>query len=73
MKLTLGPKSVNIYTLIVLIVRFKYMGERRNFGCKISATSSGWESIIKVDLRNIGCEDVNWIKLAQDRIQLCLL
>jgi hypothetical protein len=28
-----------------------------------------WEDNIKLDLREIGIDGVNWIKLAQDRIQ----
>jgi hypothetical protein len=28
-----------------------------------------WESNIKMDLREIGCEDGRWIELAQDRVQ----
>jgi len=28
-----------------------------------------WEDNIKMDLREIGIDGVNWIKLAQDRIQ----
>jgi 3-oxoacyl-ACP reductase-like protein len=39
--------------------------ERRPFGrprCR-------WEVNIKIDLKEIGCEDVNWIYLAQDRIK----
>jgi hypothetical protein len=29
----------------------------------------GWEDNIKIDLREIGIDEVNWIRLAQDRIQ----
>jgi hypothetical protein len=29
----------------------------------------GWEDNIKVDLREIGIDGVNWIQLAQDRVQ----
>jgi hypothetical protein len=28
-----------------------------------------WEGNIKVDLRKIGIDEANWIKLAQDRVQ----
>jgi hypothetical protein len=28
-----------------------------------------WENNIKVDLRKIGIDGVNWIQLAQDRVQ----
>jgi hypothetical protein len=28
-----------------------------------------WEDIIKMDLREIGIDGVNWIRLAQDRVQ----
>jgi hypothetical protein len=27
-----------------------------------------WEEVIKMDLKNIGPEDVNWIHLAQNKI-----
>ena len=26
-----------------------------------------WEDNIKVDLQEVGCEDMDWIELAQDR------
>ena len=26
-----------------------------------------WENNIKMDLQEVGCEDMNWIELAQDR------
>jgi len=26
-----------------------------------------WEDNIKIDLQEVGCEGMNWIKLAQDR------
>jgi len=26
-----------------------------------------WEDIIKMDLQEVGCRDVDWIELAQDR------
>jgi len=29
-----------------------------------------WQYTIKMDLRELGCADVNWIKLAQDRESL---
>jgi hypothetical protein len=29
-----------------------------------------WEDNIKMDLREIGIDGVNWIQLAQDRVQL---
>jgi hypothetical protein len=29
----------------------------------------GWENNIKMDLREIGIDGANWIRLAQDRIQ----
>jgi hypothetical protein len=28
-----------------------------------------WENNIKIDLREIGIDGVNWIQLAQDRVQ----
>jgi hypothetical protein len=28
-----------------------------------------WENNIKIDLREIGIDGVNWIRLAQDRVQ----
>jgi hypothetical protein len=28
-----------------------------------------WEDIIDMDLKNIGLEDVDWIHVAQDRMQ----
>jgi hypothetical protein len=31
--------------------------------------SHGWEDIIRMDLREIGLEDLDWIHLAQDRVQ----
>jgi hypothetical protein len=31
-------------------------------------TKERWEGNIKVDLKEIGCEDVDWIHLAQDRL-----
>jgi hypothetical protein len=53
------------------------MGEKRN-GYKISVGKSDgkrphgrprrrWEDSIKIDLKNIGMEIVDWIQLAQDR------
>jgi hypothetical protein len=30
-----------------------------------------WEDNIKMDLREIGIDGVNWIQLAQDRVQWC--
>jgi len=35
----------------------KLLGKYRN----------GWQDYTEVDLKEIGCEDVNWIQLAQDR------
>jgi hypothetical protein len=29
----------------------------------------GWEDNIKIDLREIGIDGANWIRLAQDRVQ----
>jgi hypothetical protein len=29
----------------------------------------GWEDNIKMDLREIGMDEANWIQLAQDRVQ----
>jgi hypothetical protein len=29
----------------------------------------GWEDNIKMDLREIGIDEANWIQLAQDRVQ----
>jgi hypothetical protein len=26
-----------------------------------------WEDSMKIDLQNVGCEDMDWIHLAQDR------
>lgn len=31
-----------------------------------------WEDNIKIDLKDVCCEDTNWIYLAQDWIRLCL-
>jgi hypothetical protein len=28
-----------------------------------------WEGSIKMDLQEIGCEDVNWVHLLQDRVR----
>jgi hypothetical protein len=28
-----------------------------------------WEGIIKMDLQEVGCRDVDWIELAQDRVR----
>jgi hypothetical protein len=33
------------------------------------APSRGWEDNIKMDLRETGMDGVNWIGLAQDRVQ----
>jgi hypothetical protein len=33
----------------------------------LGRTRRGWEDEIRMDLREIGLEDVNWIRLAQDR------
>jgi len=53
------------------------MGERRGIykvlvGKCEGKRSSGrprqrWEDNIKTDLQEVGCEDMNWIELAQDR------
>jgi hypothetical protein len=32
----------------------------------------GKENNIKMDLKTVGCEDHDWIYLAQDRIQWCV-
>jgi hypothetical protein len=55
------------------------MGEMRN-ACKVLAGKSDgkrsvgrhkrrWEGDIKMDIEQIGCEDVNWIHLAPDKDQ----
>jgi hypothetical protein len=31
-----------------------------------------WEDNIKVDLKGAGCKDIDWIQMAQDRVQ-CLV
>jgi hypothetical protein len=30
---------------------------------------SYWDDIMRTDLKEVGCENVNWINLAKDRIQ----
>jgi hypothetical protein len=35
----------------------------------LGITRRRWDDNIKLDLKGIGCEGVNWIHLAQDRIQ----
>jgi len=32
-----------------------------------------WKKYIKMNLREMGCKNVKWIVLAQDRIQWCVL
>jgi hypothetical protein len=49
----------NIYKILVEIA------EKR----PLSRTRHIWEDDIKIDLRYIRCEDVDWINLAQDRVQ----
>jgi hypothetical protein len=55
------------------------MGEKRN-SCRTSVGKSegkrslgkprhGWENNIKMDLRQVGLCDVDWIELAEDRDQ----
>ena len=39
------------------------MRERDHFG----RPRRRWEDNIKMDLQEVGCEDINWIELAQDR------
>jgi hypothetical protein len=29
----------------------------------------GWEDYIRISVREVGCEGVDWIHLAQDRVQ----
>jgi hypothetical protein len=43
----------------------KYKGRRT-----LGKPRRRWEINIKIDLKEIGLEDVNWIRLAQDRDQL---
>jgi len=33
----------------------------------LERTELRWEDNIKMDLQEVGCEDINWIELAQDR------
>jgi hypothetical protein len=35
----------------------------------LGKTTCRWEDNIKMDLEIIGCEDVDWIHLAQERIE----
>jgi hypothetical protein len=55
------------------------MGEGKNFYRVLIGRPKGkrplgrprrrWEDNIKIDLRDIGIDGVNWIRLAQDRAQ----
>jgi len=61
-------------------VHTEYMVEVRNINSCLVGKSEGkrplvrhrcrWEENIKVDLTETGCEDVGWIRLAQDRNKL---
>jgi len=47
-----------------------YGGERRcvqGFDGKTWRKVAAWKDSIKVDFKEIGCEGVNWIRLAPDR------
>jgi hypothetical protein len=46
-------------------------GNRENHDGKIPPGSPrrGWEDTIKIDPKQIGWEDMEWIHLAQDRVQ----
>jgi hypothetical protein len=39
------------------------------FWWNTSRDETPWEDNVKMDLREIGCEDVNWIHLIQDWVQ----
>jgi hypothetical protein len=47
----------------------------QNFGCKVKGmrprgrSKSRWDDNIKMDLKELQLEGVNWIHLSQDRIQ----
>jgi len=36
-------------------------------------TRSRWKDNIKMDVHELGCAGIDWIKLAQDRNRLCAL
>jgi hypothetical protein len=53
--------------------RVARMGERclQDFGwdARLGRPRSRWEDNIKLDLREIGIDGTNWIRLAQDRVK----
>jgi len=46
---------------------FKILDEQSQRNIKSRRTRSRWEDNIRMDLREIGLEGVEWIHLAQDR------
>jgi hypothetical protein len=42
-------------------------------GRELGRPKHGWEDIIKMDLKETGCEDVDWILLSEDRVQWWVL
>jgi hypothetical protein len=45
---------------------------KKSEGGSLGRPRCRWDDNIKMDLKEIGCENVNWIYLAQDRDQCCL-
>ena len=37
------------------------------YKCPLGRPRRRWEDNIKMDLQELGCEDMDWIELAQDR------
>jgi hypothetical protein len=47
---------------IIRLIYQRYPEGKRPFG----RPRRRWEDNIKMDLQEVGCEDMDWIKLAQD-------
>jgi hypothetical protein len=48
---------------------YKFLDGKHEAEVRVGSPRCRWEDIIKMDLGEVGCEDVDWIHLAQDRDQ----
>jgi hypothetical protein len=57
--------SINVYFTFIKLMTYSRPEDKRPLG----TPRHRWEDNIKMDLREIGIDGANWIRLAQDRVQ----